>query len=184
MARDKKGAVARGATVLFVDESGFYLLPAVVRSFAPRGATPVLRHRLTRDHRSVISAVSSEGALYFNVHDKPIDSAVAIRFLRHLLRHVDGPIVVLWDGAPIHRSRAVKAFLATLPRGRLRLERLPAYAPELNPDEGIWRYLKLAELANVCANDLAELRVELCKAIKRTRAKPRIARGCFTGARL
>jgi hypothetical protein len=59
-----------------------------------------------------------------------------VRFLRHLLRHLPGPLLVVWDGSPIHRARAVKAFLATGAAGRLHLEQLPADAPELNPDKG------------------------------------------------
>ncbi len=93
-------------------------------------------------------------------------------------------IVIIWDGAPIHRSHIIKELLANGASQRLHLERLPAYAPELNPGEGLWAHLKGVELRNVCCWTLRHLRHELRNAVKRVRRKPRILKGCFTGARL
>ena len=73
-----------------------------------------------------------------------------MRFLRHLLRQIEGKLLVIWDGSPIHRGGAVKAFVASGASSRLQLEQLPGYAPDLNPDEGIWKHLKYVELKNVC----------------------------------
>jgi transposase len=64
------------------------------------------------------------------------------------------------------------------------LERLPAYAPELNPGEGIWHQLKGVEWRNVCGFDLRHLRDELRTAVKRVRRKPRLLKGCCAGAGL
>jgi transposase len=136
-------------TVLFVDESAFSLLPGVVRTYAPKGQTPTLRVPLTRDHLSVISAITPDGQLFLYVQEDPIRSDAVVQFLRPLLHQVPGRLLVIWDGAPIHRSQTVQAFLAGGAARRLHLARLPAYAPELNPDEGIWRYLKYAELRNL-----------------------------------
>jgi hypothetical protein len=61
-----------------------------------------------------------------------------VRFLRHLLRHILGKLLVIWDGAPIHRCQAVKDFLAQGAAHRLHLEPLPGYAPDVNPDEGLF----------------------------------------------
>jgi DDE superfamily endonuclease len=61
-----------------------------------------------------------------------------VQFLRHLVRHLPGKLLVIWDGAPIHRGRPIKEFLSQGAAKRLRLEQLPGYAPDLNPDEGIW----------------------------------------------
>jgi hypothetical protein len=66
LAFPQKGAVEEGRTVVFVDESGFYLLPAVVRTYAPVGETPVLREHLSREHLSAISAITKEGKLYMH----------------------------------------------------------------------------------------------------------------------
>jgi transposase len=171
-----------GRTVVWVDESGFYPLPAVVRTWAPRGETPILQALLTRDHLSVISGLTPEGQLLMQVQDRSLRAPEVVRFLRHLLRHIPGKLLVIWDRAPIHRAQVVKDFLAQGGAARLHLEQLPAYAPELNPDEGIWQYLKRVELRNVCCDDLAELRLELRLATARLRHKRTVLQGCITGA--
>jgi transposase len=104
--------------------------------------------------------------------------------LEHLLREVPGRMVLIWDGAPIHRSHVIKEFLANGAALRLHLERLPAYAPELNPGEGLWQQLKGVELRNVCCVNLSHLRHELRDAVHRVRQRPRIIHGCFKGAGL
>jgi transposase len=177
-------ALADGRTLLFVDESGFYLLPAVARTYAPVGETPLLRHRLTHDHLSVIGAVGLDAELYFRVHERAITGVEVVRFLRHLLRHIPGKLLIVWDGAPIHRCALVKQFLRDGAAARIHLERLPGYAPETDPEEGIWRHLKYVELRNVCCADLEETRTALRGACKRLREKPRVIRACFAHAGL
>jgi transposase len=184
MARPQKGAQAQQQTVLFIDESGFYPLPSVVRTYAPMGQTPILREWRTRDYLAAISAISPEGKLSFHCQDHAINSADVVAFLEHLLREVPGRILIIWDGSPIHRSRVIKKFLAHGAAQRLHLERLPAYAPELNPDEGMWQRLKGVELRNLCCFNLRHLRTELQNAVKRVRRKPRIIQACFAGTRL
>jgi transposase len=184
LARHQKGAQAQQQTILFVDESGCYPLPSVVRTYALVGQTPMLREWYTRDYLSAISAISPEGKLYFHCQDGAINSADVVAFLEYLLREVPGRMVVIWDGAPIHRSQVMKDFLANGAAQRLHLERLPAYAPELNPDKGFWQQLKGVELRNLCCFDLHHLRDELWTAVKCARRKPRILRGCFAGAGL
>ncbi|MFQ5861339.1 MAG: IS630 family transposase [Dehalococcoidia bacterium] len=184
LAPGQKKALKEGRTLLFVDESGFYLLPSVVRTYAPRGATPVLRHRLSREHLSVISAITPESKLFMMVQEKSYKGPDVVRFLAHLLRHISGKLLVVWDGAPIHRGRAVKDFLTTGRGKRIHLERLPAYAPELNPDEGIWNYLKRVEMRNMSCSTIQDLRAELRLAKERLRHKRRVIAGCFTQAGL
>src|SRR5918998_3410400 len=141
MAGHQKGAAAQQQTIFFIDESGFYPLPSVVRTYAPVGHTPILREWWTRDHLSAIRAVSPEGKRYFSCQDCALNSADVVAFLDHLLREVPGRMVIIGDGAPIHRSHMIKEFLASGAAQRLHLERLPAYAPELNPGEGLWQQL-------------------------------------------
>ena len=107
-----------------------------------------------------------------------------VGFLRHLLNQISGKVLVLWDGAPIHRSAVVREFLGTVKDGRLHLERLPPYAPDLNPDEGIWHYLKNVELRNVMCDSLAELRYEVRLAIARLRHKRSVIQACISHTRL
>ncbi len=164
---------------MFVDESGFYLLPAVVRTYAPVGKTPVLCEQLSREHLSAISAITEEGKLYMMEQDRAFKGPDVVRFLKHLLRRIAGKLLVVWDGSPIHRAKAVKEFLEGGAAFRLKLERLPGYAPELNPDEGIWKHLKYVELKNVCCRNLSELRRELRKAKERLRHKVDVIGGCI-----
>jgi transposase len=184
LARHQKGAQAQGQNLFFLDQSGFYPLPSVVRTYAPVGHTPILREWWTRDHLSAISAISPEGKLYFHGQEQAINSADVVAFLEHLLREVPGRLLILWDGAPIHRSHLIQEFLANGAAERIQIERLPAYAPELNPIEGLWAHLKGVELSNVCCFNLPHLRRELRDAVKRVRRKPRIITGCFAGAKL
>ena len=137
MAAAEKGAVEEGRTILFVEQSGFYLLPCVVRTYAPVGRTPVLRERLSRDHLSVIGGISLEGKLYMMEQQRAFKGEDVVRFLKHLMRQIPGKLLVIWDGSPIHRGGAVKDFLASGASKRLKLEQLPGYAPDLNPEEGV-----------------------------------------------
>jgi transposase len=162
-----------------VDQSGFYLLPCVVRTYAPVGQTPILHEQLSRDHLSVISAITLEGKLLMMEQERSFNSQDVVRFLRHLLGQIPGKLLVIWDGSPIHGGRAVKDFLSSGASRRLKLEQLPGYAPDLNPDEGIWKHLKYVELKNVCCQYLSELKVELRKAKERLRHKRDVILGCI-----
>jgi transposase len=138
-----------------------------VRTYAPRGQTPVLRVKLTRDHLSAISAITPDGQLFMQMQERAYCSEDVVRFLRLLLRKIKGELLVIWDGAPIHRGKEIKAFLARGAAKRLHLEQLPCYALELNPDEGIWNHLKRVELKNICCRDLDHLANELRRAKER-----------------
>jgi transposase len=129
-------------TIVWVDEAACYPLPGVVRTYAPRGEPPILQALLTRDHLSAISGLTLNGRVLLQVRDRAFRSPAVVDFLRHLLRQIPGPLLVIWDGAPIHRAQPVKDFLAHGAAARRQLEQLPGYAPELNPDEGLWNYLK------------------------------------------
>jgi transposase len=179
LARDQKKAETEARTLVGVDESGFYPLPAVVRTWAPVGQTPRLHAPCTHDHLSAISGITPTGTLLLQVQERALRGPDVVRFLRHLLRHLPGRLLVVWDGSPIHRAQSVRDFLAQGGAARIHLEPLPAYAPELNPDEGIWRYLKRVELRNVCCHDLPERRLELRLAAKRLRHKRAVILGCI-----
>jgi transposase len=174
----KKKPRREKATILWVDEAGFYLLPMAVRTWAPRGQTPILRVPLTRDHLSAISGITLDGSLFMQVRKESYNAAAVIGFLRVLLRKIPGKILLIWDGSPIHRAREIKAFLKRGAAKRLHLEQLPGYAPDLNPDEGIWNDLKRVELGNVCCSNLDHLHRELIRARERLRHKRDIIRSC------
>jgi transposase len=120
---------------------------------------------------------------YFQIHAGSIKSPQVIDFLKALLRHLPGPLLILWDGAAIHRSKAVKEFVATTD-GRLMLAGLPAYAPELNPVEYLWAHLKEHEIGNLMVRHAWELSRDATEALRRMRRRPKIIRACFTQAEL
>ena len=97
--------------MVFVDESGFYLLPAVLRTYAPVGQTPIIREYLTRDHLSAISGITPLGKLYMMVQKQAYKGPDVVNFLEHLLRHIPGKLLVVWDGSPIHRAKVVTFFV-------------------------------------------------------------------------
>ena len=171
-------------TLVFEDEAGFYLLPGVVKTYAPEGLTPVLREKQTRDHLSVMGGMTPEGRVYTLVRPESLNGQHSIEFLLHLLRVADERLLVIWDGSPIHRRAAVKEFVAST-RGRVWLEALPGYAPDLNPwDEGGWHHLKNVEMRNLVCRDLDELHQELDLAVGRLRQKPHLVRSFFAQAGL
>jgi transposase len=151
----------------------------VVRTYAPVGRTPILKEHLSRDHLSAMSTITLEGKLYMIEQERSFKGEDAVRFLKHLMRQIPGKLLVVWDGSPIHGGRAVKEFLASGAASRVQLEQLPSYAPDLNPDEGVWKHLKWVELKNLCCQSLAELKIELGKAKERLRHKRDIILVCI-----
>ena len=135
-----------------------------------------MRVPLTNDHLSAISAITRDGRLLLAVQAHAIRSPDVVRFLAHLLHHLPGKLLVIWDGAPIHRGQPVTDVLAAGGARRVRLEHLPGDAPELNGDEGVWNQLKRVELRNVCCPDLPHLRRHLRMATARLRHKRQIIR--------
>jgi transposase len=174
-----KKAVALGQTVVFMDEAGFRLLPGLVYTYAPRGQTPILDVPFGRDHLSVLGALTLDGMLLTWIQDHSVKGPDVVRFLKHLLARIPGKILLIWDNLPAHRGQAVKDFLAAGAAKRLTLKALPSYAPNLNPQEGIWRFLKYVELKNVCCHHLAEVRLEVRRAIERLRFKVDVILGCI-----
>jgi len=159
--------------LVFLDESGFLLIPNVRRTWAPRGKTPILYHRCRREKISAISAVTvsprrQQLGLYVHFHRSNITQTEVAIFLRDLLRHLRGHVVVVWDGGSIHKGDEVERLRHRHPR--LHCEPFPGYAPELNPDEWVWRHLK-HELANGRPDNSDELLDTLCVLTKRARKR-------------
>jgi transposase len=177
-----KKAEQEKRTIVFVDEAGFYLLPMIVRTYAPRGQPPVLRVKLTRDHLSAIGGITQTGRLFMQMQEHAYKAEDVVRFLQMLLHKISGNVLLIWDGSPIHRAEVIKQFLSTLMGKRVHLERLPGYAPDLNPQELVWNLLKRCELKNLCCQDLAHLRQELVRAKERLRHRQEILQHCFTHA--
>jgi transposase len=157
-------AAERDAHVVFLDESGFMLTPTVRRTWAPQGQTPLLSCWDRHDRLSAISCITvspQRARLNFYFTLLPDNTNVTgehiVAFLRQLKAQLRGPFTVIWDGSKIHsRSTLVQAYLAEHPE--IIAETLPGYAPELNPDEGVWGWAKYGRLANLAAANTLELR--------------------------
>ena len=153
----------RDAHLVFLDESGFQLAPNVRRTLAPRGQTPVLPCLQRRDKLSAISAIVLSPQLYLPSllfwllpTKENFTADRIVEFLKQLRRQFPR-LTVIWDRSRIHsRSLAVKAYLAEHPE--IVVEDLPAYAPELNPDELVWGWTKYSRLCNYAAPNVDVLR--------------------------
>ena len=175
------------AHLVFADESGFLLIPHVARTWSPQGCTPVHYHRQRRrDKVSVISGIAVSPrrqhlSLYYQLYFDNIGQEEVGRFLRDLLRHLRGRLVVLLDNASTHRGKPLRQLLRR--HRRLHIEHFPPYAPELNPDEGVWSLAKRA-LANSCPSDQRELTRDVIGSIEKVARSERKLRGCVTGSEL
>jgi transposase len=162
LAATEKRARRQHALIVFEDESGVSLLPSVRATWAPRGQTPVLRHRFNWKRLSLAAALvyepdGSDARIVFQLRPGAYDGETLIGFLTDLHRFEAGrKVVLLWDGLPAHRSRCMQDWLAHQ-RSWLSVERLPSYAPELNPTEQVFGNLKSTELANLCSDTIAEV---------------------------
>ena len=154
----------------------------MVRTWAPQGCTPIHRHRQgRRDKISVISGISLSPrrhhlSLYYLLFFDNIGQEEVCRFLRERLRHLPGRLIVLLDNSSTHHGDPLQQLLRR--HRRLRIEHFPAYAPELNPDEGVW-WLAKRELANSCPRDGDELLDDILRAIDGIRSSPEKLRGCI-----
>ena len=186
MAAHKKRASHLGAYLVFVDESGFLLMGTVSRTWAPQGKTPQIRYRYQHDKISVISGLSVSPryqriGLYYHWQQGNIRRPDVCRFLGDLLRHLRGPIVVVLDNGKIHKGDEMRDFVEKHPR--LHIEYFPGYAPELNPDEGVWNQAKRA-LANNRPETLDELSEQVLIEIETIRFSPARMRFCFHDSEL
>ncbi|MFC6618766.1 IS630 family transposase [Deinococcus radiophilus] len=159
--------VAEGATLVYLDEVGFSLKGVRRRTWSPRGVTPLVTLRANWEKLSTIGAITSDGRFFQHTKSGAIRSADVTRFFRHLLRHVQGEIVVVLDNARIHQSKVTQAFVGF--HERLSLVFLPPYAPELNPIELVWAYVKRNVLGNFCARSVSTLKAKLVVAWQRIR---------------
>ncbi|HET8789217.1 MAG TPA: transposase [Actinomycetes bacterium] len=162
MAPDQKRARAESAWIVFFDESGISLIPPVRRTWSRRGRTPILRHRMAWKRASMAAALGyhpegTSARLCFHLQADSYDTDSLIGVLEQLAAFYTGHrVVLLWDGLSSHWSHKMRAHLAAQ-RHWLTVERLPAYAPELNPVEYLWANLKGGALANCTGDTIAEV---------------------------
>ena len=179
-----KDAERRGAYLVFVDESGFMLSPVLRRTFAPRGKAPVVKAADPHGRISAISALVVSPVhkhLSFFYHLLPDNAnfrgGSIIQFVGEILARIRGPIIILWDSIPIHCSQPVVQYLEQ--HDRLVVEPFPAYAPELNPVDKVWLYLKYDRLPNYVPAMLTKLRKRLSGEMKKLRHNQKVLSSCI-----
>jgi len=162
-----------------LDESGFSQRPSIVRTWAPRGHTPILRLAFNWKRLSVSGALAVAPGLsrvrtFLSPKPGSVDGPTVIAFLRSLRRHVQAPVLLVWDRLPAHVSRLTGNWIASQ-RHWLDIEWLPPYAPELNPVEYLWGHLDSTHLANFVSDDLAELEAQVRRGVRQVRRKDDLA---------
>ena len=153
-----------------------------MRTWAPRGQTPVLQYHFNWKLLSAAAGITWRN-FYFRLYRGTIRTAQVLNFLNHLLRHLPGKLLVIWDRLPQHRARLVREFVDAQ-GGRLLTEYLPSYAPELNPVEYLWGYWKHHALPNFCPDDLTEPGYFGRLALRRMRRRPALVRSFWKQANL
>ena len=153
----------------------------MARTWAPKGKTPIVHYWYKQDRISAISALAvfpkrRRLALYLQLRTRNLTGLDVRAFLKHLLRHLRGPIVLLWDRGTIHRRSEVKQWIQHHPR--LHVEPFPAYAPELNPAEYIWGQADRT-LANSAPTDLVQLNAMLHNSVRRIRGSQKLLWSCI-----
>ncbi len=150
------------------------LVPTRRRTWGPQGCTPIVRYNYKHERISALAALSvapkrARMGLYVQFRQANFTAVQVARFLRRLLRHLRGPVLLLWDGSQIHKGPAIHAVRDAYPR--LHLERFPGYAPELNPVEQIWNDFK-RHTANSLLRNKQDIRLQLHGNTRRVRRSP------------
>jgi transposase len=182
LAGTKKNAAKQGRIIVFIDESGLSERPTRVRTWAPKGQTPILQHHFNWSQLSVIAGITFR-RFYFRLFPGAIKGPQIIEFLHALGQQIRQPLLVIWDGLAAHRSSLVRDSLEAL-NGAVQIEQLPAYAPELNPTEYIWGHLKHHELANRCAADFHDLKSGARNRLRSMQRRPTLIRAFWQQAEL
>ncbi|HEY9066826.1 MAG TPA: IS630 family transposase, partial [Burkholderiaceae bacterium] len=178
----KKKPQREGRLIVFIDESGLSERPTRVRTWAPKGQTPVIQFHFNWTHISVIAGLSRTNCL-FRLHEGSIKKEQHVEFLKALRAHLRQPLLIIWDGLKAHRSKLVREYLDSTD-GAVQMAFLPPYAPDLNPVEFLWAWLKRHALANFCPANLDELNVTARNKLKSAQHRPSIIAACWVQAGL
>lgn len=182
MAGAKKIAARQGRVIVFIDESGLSERPCRARTWAPRGQTPILQYSFSWKQLSVIAGISL-WRFYFRLVPGTIRTPQVIEFLKALQAAIGKKLLIIWDRLQAHRSKLVRRYVEEQ-HGAIALEFLPAYAPELNPTECIWGYLKHHAMPNYCAAHLGDLATRARSHLRSMQRRPTLVRAFWQQAEL
>jgi transposase len=136
-----KRAKQRGAEICFWDESGFRADVVQGTTWGARGQTPIVHVPGQRQSVSAASAINARGGFWFATYKGGMSAELFIEMLKAMMRRRRRPLFLILDSLPAHKAKIVKNYVASTD-GKLELHFLPGYAPELNPDELVWNYMK------------------------------------------
>ncbi len=170
------------STVVFVDEVGSSLKGVIGTTWAPVGQTPEVLHCCKWEKLSTIGGITYNGRVLEQTYPHSICKEQVVAFLSYLARSIPGKLLVVWDGAPIHRAKLVKDYLENEHGKRVTLLSLPPYAPECNPIEWLWAWVKKSFFANLCAKSLDELSTAWQRALEVARSRPELIRSFFAAS--
>lgn len=164
------------------------LQPLVRQTWAPKGKTPIQRQWERHDRLSVIGAITlaprrRRMGLYWSIQGRNICAEDVVRFLRYIRWQLRRDLLVVFDRWSVHRARVVQEYLRRHGQS-IRVELLPAYAPDLNPVEQVWNHTKYADLANLAPDDLQELDFLVNSSIQNSRGQSHLIRRFFRMAKL
>jgi transposase len=177
LADAKKNAAAQRRVIVFIDESGLSERPTRVRTWAPKGQTPVMQFHFNWKHVSAIAGLTRLNFL-FRLYDGAVKSAQIVEFLKALRAQLKRKLLIVWDGAAQHKSRVVREYLDGT-HGAVQMALLPGYAPDLNPVEYLWAWLKRHALANFCPRSLNELKTTARNKLRSGQHRQSIVTACW-----
>ena len=171
-------AKARGAEVLFWDESGFRADTVHGKTWGLRGHTPVVHRPGQRQSISAASAVNANGAFWFCTYEGGLNGELFVELLHKMMHRRKKPVHLVLDGLPAHKKATVGKYVATT-KGRLTLHVLPGYAPDLNPDEMVWSHVKRTGPARRPLLQGEKLRDKIEEQLAKIQQLPRLVRSFF-----
>jgi transposase len=174
----QKAAKAAGGTVFFCDEAGIRTDYHSGTTWAPVGQTPIVRGTGDRKSLNMISAISAQGKIHFSFLQGNLNSELFIGYLKNLMHDIPGPIFLVVDGYPSHKSKETLKFVQST-EGQLNLFFLPPYSPELNPDEWVWKNIKHDRVGKIASRSIVEMRNGIDKAVARLQSSTQFVMDFF-----
>ena len=171
-------AKATGADVYFWDESGFRADTVHGKTWAPKGKTPVINRPGQRQSISAASAVNAKGGFWFVTYEGALNAELFIELLKRMMKGRKKPVHLVVDGLPAHKKLNVRQYIEST-NGKLTMHTLPGYAPELNPDELVWSYVKRTGVARNPLRAGEKLQIRVDTQLRKVQRDPRLVRSFF-----
>ncbi len=174
----KRRAKRLGAKIFFLDEAGFQSDPPLGRTYGLKGKTPVVLTSGQRQSLNVISAVNARGEFWAATYTGKLNAEAFVAFWENFMKGRSGKIFLVVDGHPAHKANLVNNYVGSL-EGSLELHPLPAYSPELNPDEFVWGHMKNNGVSKKPLKKNESLSDRIDEDLAKIKANPQLVRSFF-----